>query len=83
MSNDQIYFMLIDILGLGDTAFAVAVILALVIVIAIWYNIIQSATKSRSILKLQRMQVEILKEIAIINGVPADKIDGIISEHNV
>lgn len=74
--------MLIDILGLGDTAFAIAVILALVIFIAIWYNIIQSATKSRSILKLHRMQVEILKEIALINGVPPEKIDAIIAEHN-
>ena len=57
-------------------------IFGIIIWFAIVWNIIASATRSRSIMKLQRMQVELLKEIALKNGVEPDKIDGIIAEHN-
>ncbi|HLF45539.1 MAG TPA: hypothetical protein VI548_03900 [Chitinophagaceae bacterium] len=55
---------------------------ALVFSLIIIYLIIQSATKSSSILKLQRMQVELLREIALQNGVEAEKVNEIISKHN-
>jgi hypothetical protein len=56
----------------------------IVLAINLWiiYNIIQAATKSKSILKLQRMQVELLKEIALKNGVAAERVSEIIETHN-
>ena len=56
----------------------------IVLAINLWiiYNIIQAATKSKSILKLQRMQVELLKEIALKNGVAAERVREIIETHN-
>ena len=49
---------------------------------ALFWIIIATATRSRIIMKLQRMQVEILKEIALKNGVSSDKIDSIVANHN-
>jgi len=57
-------------------------ILGAAISFAIFWIIIATASRSRVIMKLQRMQVEILKEMALKNGVSPDKIDSIIAEHN-
>lgn len=57
-------------------------IAAFVLSLVILHFIIQGATKSKSILKLQRMQVELLKEIAIKNQVDPARVNEIIEEHN-
>jgi hypothetical protein len=49
---------------------------------AILYIIIRSATSSKFSLKLQRMQVELLQEIALKNGVDTKRIQEIIQYHN-
>ena len=66
-----------------STTIIILSILALGITLGIMYAIIQSATKSRMILNLQRVQVELLQEIALKNGVAAERISEIIAEHNI
>ena len=66
-----------------STTIIVLSILALGITLGIMYAIIQSATKSRMILNLQRVQVELLQEIALKNGVEAERISEIFAEHNI
>ena len=44
------------------------------------YYIIAGASRSQNIVRMQRMQVKILKEIALKNGVDEQKINDIIAE---
>ena len=46
----------------------------------ILYYIIASASRSQKIARMQRMQVKILKEIALKNGVDEQKINDIVNE---
>lgn len=54
-----------------------------IVILVIAYNVIASATNANSILKIQRMQLFILKEMALKNGVEPEKLDAIIEKHNV
>ena len=65
---------------LDSTTIILLSIVSLGITFGIMYVIIQGATKSRMILKLQRMQVELLTEIALKNGVEAKRIFEIIAK---
>jgi len=64
----------------GFTAIALFVLLIWTVVL---YNIIASASRSQKIARMQRMQVKILKEIALKNGVDQQRIDDIVSEKTV
>jgi hypothetical protein len=69
--------MFIDILGMSDGGFIILTIVIAIILFAVWYNIIRSASKSYAIVQLQKMQVKLLKEIALKNGVDEKKVDEI------
>jgi hypothetical protein len=46
----------------------------------ILYNIVASASRSQKLARMQAMQIKILKEIALKNGVDPQKIEDIINE---
>lgn len=60
--------------------FVAATLFVLLIWSVILYYIIASASRSRNIARIQGMQVKILREIALKNGVDPGKIDDIINE---
>ena len=57
------------------------IVIGSTIFLLIIYQIIQSATRSVNIRNLNRMQVDLLKEIALKKGVEPEKIEEIIKKH--
>jgi len=71
-------YLLDDILGMDATGFYFLCIIVIAVSLIVWYNIIRSATKSSSIMELNKMQVKLLKEIALKSGVTPEEVDKII-----
>jgi hypothetical protein len=72
--------MLIDILGMTEGTFVIMAIIIAIVFFAIWYNIIRSASKSYAVIQLQKIQIKLLKEIALKNGVEEKKVEEIYKE---
>ena len=68
--------------NIGTEGIIVLGLIVLAIILWINYAIIEAATKSKSVLKLHRMQVELLKELALKSGVDEEKVNEIIEKHN-
>lgn len=67
---------------LDSTGIAIIAFIALIINLWILYSIIRSATQSKTIVNLQRMQVELLKQMAFKSGVSNEAIEAIVKSNN-
>jgi hypothetical protein len=65
-----------------DSSTIAVVICAILIFLFILYQVIKEATKSRFLIKMQRMNIELLSEIAKKLGVEDEKVNEIINKHN-
>ena len=69
------------LLQITDTSNLPAIALFSLLVWAIiLYNIVASASRGQKLAKMQAMQIKILKEIALKNGVDPQTIEDIINE---
>ena len=66
---------------LDSQTIIILIIIALVYFV-ILYLIIEAATRSRRIMNLQRMQVDLMREIALKGGVEPERINEIIERHD-
>jgi len=73
--------MLLHILQNTAGAFFFFAAIALILVLVIFFTIIRSATRSTSVRDHLKIQTDILKEIALKQGVSEETIKSVVNKH--